>query len=202
MVVIHATGEELRALINGQAGTGGEAEHYGPIPQNSLRKHLLKALTDTLLPNLADTGARTGPPTGLATGSATRYRGSRLDIRITDQPPDSDPDRYTPSAALDRYVRLRDRTCRFPGCNRPAEFTDLDHRTAFAAGGRTTADNLQCLCRHHHRLKHEGGWKLHRHPDGSQTWISPTGRRYRETSPPTDPPSSRTPLFRKPASPT
>ncbi|WP_133805855.1 HNH endonuclease signature motif containing protein, partial [Kribbella caucasensis] len=115
----------------------------------------------------------------------------RLDIRVTDQPPASDPNRYTPSAALDRYVRLRDRTCRFPGCNRPAEFTDLDHRIAFTAGGRTTADNLQCLCRHHHRLKHEGGWKIHQHPDGTHTWISPTGRRYRENGPPSNPASRR-----------
>ena len=109
--------------------------------------------------------------------------GSRIDVRVTDQPPESDPDKYTPSAALDRYVRLRDRTCRFPGCNRPAEFTDIDHREAFAAGGRTTADNLHCLCRHHHRLKHEGNWTVHRNPDGSQTWTSPTGRQYRDDNP-------------------
>jgi hypothetical protein len=60
----------------------------------------------------------------------------------------------TPSAALDRYVRLRDRTCRFPGCNR-----------------------------HHHRLKHEGNWTVRRNPDGSHTWTSPTGRQYRDDNP-------------------
>jgi hypothetical protein len=73
---------------------------------------------------------------------------------------------------------LRDRTCQFPGCNRPAEFTDVDHRIAFAAGGRTTAANLWCLCRHHHRLKHEGSWHVHPNPDGTYTWISPIGRSY------------------------
>jgi hypothetical protein len=80
---------------------------------------------------------------------------------------------------------MRDRTCQFPGCNRPAEFTDLDHRVSFAAGGRTTAANLWCLCRHHHRLKHEGGWQIHPNPDGTYTWTSPTGRHYRNNS--TDP---------------
>jgi hypothetical protein len=79
---------------------------------------------------------------------------------------------------LDRYVRLRDRTCQFPGCNRPAEFTDLDHRMSFAAGGRTTAANLWCLCRHHHHLKHEGGWQIHLTPHGTYTWTSPTGRHH------------------------
>ncbi|MDX6264978.1 MAG: hypothetical protein QOH84_6666, partial [Kribbellaceae bacterium] len=87
---------------------------------------------------------------------------------------------------------LRDRTCQFPGCNRPAEYTDLDHRVAFHAGGRTTAANLWCLCRHHHRLKHEGGWHVHPNPDGTHTWTSPTGRRYRnnptDRHPPPEPP--------------
>lgn len=104
--------------------------------------------------------------------------GSRIELQLTDQPPPSDPNRYLPSPALDRYVRLRDRTCQFPGCNRPAEFTDLDHRIPFAAGGRTTAANLWCVCRHHHRLKHEGGWQVRSNPDGTHTWISPTGRQY------------------------
>ena len=60
--------------------------------------------------------------------------------------------RYQPSAALERAVRCRDLTCRFPGSSRPAMVCDLDHTVPFnhqnpAAGGRTTADNLKCLCR-------------------------------------------------------
>jgi hypothetical protein len=211
-VVIHATGAEIRALINADEATGGEADHHGPIPQSALRKHLIKALTRTLPPNLPTTP--TNPRPGAAvhrartTGDNTTNRagngrhggnggsgvaggtrgGSRIELRITDQPPDSDPDRYTPSAALDRYVRLRDRTCQFPGCKQPAEFTDLDHRTPFATGGRTTAANLWCLCRHHHRLKHEGGWQVHPNPDGTHTWTSPTRRQYRNN--PTHPPDT------------
>jgi hypothetical protein len=56
--------------------------------------------------------------------------------------------RFQPSAALERAVRCRDLTCRFPGCSRPAEVCDLDHTVPFnhrdpAAGGRTTAENLK-----------------------------------------------------------
>jgi hypothetical protein len=102
---------------------------------------------------------------------------------------------------LDRYVRWRDRTCQFPGCNRPAEFTDLDHRIPFAAGGRTTAANLWCLCRHHHRLKHEGGWEVTTNPDGSYTWTSPTGRHYRNNPTIYDPPPDATNLDPPPSSP-
>jgi hypothetical protein len=172
-VVIHATGAEIQALLSGRSATGGDIDGRGPIPQNSLRKHLINILTRAL-----SAPSRTNPKIGL---------------RITDAPPASDPDRYTPSSALTTYVRWRDRQCRFPGCNRPAEFADIDHRTAFAAGGRTTADNLHCLCRHHHRLKHEGNWRVEPNPDGSQTWTSPTGRQYRDgpadrrAGPPSDP---------------
>jgi hypothetical protein len=198
-VVIHATGAELRALINGEEGTGGEAEHHGPIPQNSLRKHLIRALRRTLLPGPATTSRHgtdrsTTPQTSTASttrrvaAAVDRARG-RIDIRITDEPPDGNPDTYTPAASVDRYVRLRDRTCQFPGCNRPAEFADLDHRTAFAEGGRTTTDNLHCLCRHHHRLKHQGGWTVTPNPDGTTTWTSPTGRRYRTPPAEPDPPT-------------
>ena len=200
-VVIHATGAEIRALINGEPGTGGEADHHGPIPQESLRKHLVRALGRTLLSHPpSDAGdltsrASTAGSTAVRASGASPSRHtvaalhrarSRIDIRITDEPPAGSPDTYTPTAAVDRYVRVRDRTCQFPGCNRPAEFADLDHRTAFAEGGRTTTRNLHCLCRHHHRLKHQGGWHITPNSDGTTTWTSPTGRRYRTPPPECD----------------
>lgn len=95
--------------------------------------------------------------------------------------------RYQPSAALERAVRCRDLTCRFPGCSRPAMVCDLDHTVPFnhqdpTAGGRTTAENLKCLCRQHHRLKTFGGWHDEQLADGTVVWTSPSGRIYR-TSP-------------------
>lgn len=88
--------------------------------------------------------------------------------------------RYQPSAALERAVRCRDLTCRFPGCSRPAMVCDLDHTVPFnhhypAAGGRTVAENLKCLCRQHHRLKTFGGWRDEQLVDGTVIWTSPTG---------------------------
>jgi hypothetical protein len=64
---------------------------------------------------------------------------------------------YQPSAALERAVRYRDLTCRFPGCHRPAVYCDIDHTIPFnhadpAAGGRTVLSNLKCLCRLYHLL--------------------------------------------------
>jgi hypothetical protein len=46
--------------------------------------------------------------------------------------------------------------CRFPGCER-RRFLDAHHLVHWAHGGETGKDNLIMLCRHHHRLVHEGG---------------------------------------------
>ncbi|WP_265445774.1 HNH endonuclease signature motif containing protein [Flexivirga meconopsidis] len=84
---------------------------------------------------------------------------------------------YTPGTRLARFVRARDQHCRFPGCTQPATLTDLDHITPYP-DGPTAAHNLQCLCRHHHRAKHEAGWTVTMTPDGVCTWTSPAGHTY------------------------
>ncbi len=98
--------------------------------------------------------------------------------------------RYQPSAALERWIRCRDLTCRFPGCDRPATICDVDHTVPFnhadpAAGGLTVPWNLACYCREHHRLKTfhggPGGWRDVQLPDATIVWTSPTGRIYRTT---------------------
>jgi hypothetical protein len=53
---------------------------------------------------------------------------------------------YRPSTALAEFVRLRDLTCRFPGCDHPAEFCDIDHTVPFPLGP-THPSNLKLLCR-------------------------------------------------------
>ncbi|WP_265446865.1 HNH endonuclease signature motif containing protein [Flexivirga meconopsidis] len=84
---------------------------------------------------------------------------------------------YTPNARLVRFLHTRDQHCRFPGCTRPATATDIDHVVRYP-DGPTAAHNLQCLCRHHHRAKHEGGWTVSMTPDGVCTWTSPGGYTY------------------------
>ena len=81
---------------------------------------------------------------------------------------------YRPPAALDRHVRLRDGTCRFPGCAVPAAECDLDHLVPFPLGP-TSAENLHALCRRHHGLKHEGGWRVEATSGGGLRWTSPQG---------------------------
>ncbi|MBM6399602.1 HNH endonuclease signature motif containing protein [Phycicoccus sonneratiae] len=82
---------------------------------------------------------------------------------------------YRPTARLAAFVRARDRHCRFPGCSVAARFCDLDHVTPWPTGP-TSARNLACLCRRHHRTKQRPGWHAVLHPDASMTWTDPTGR--------------------------
>ncbi|RZU33270.1 HNH endonuclease signature motif containing protein [Blastococcus saxobsidens] len=83
---------------------------------------------------------------------------------------------YDRTAAQERFIRLRDRTCRHPGCSQPAGRTDLDHVVAYDCGGRTACDNLCCLCRTHHRLKtFARGWRFQLLPDGTLRVTTPSG---------------------------
>jgi len=88
-------------------------------------------------------------------------------------------DQYRVPADLQRAVRLRDGTCRAPGCGRRARACDLDHSVAWEHGGTTSVGNLACVCRHHHRLKHLPGWSLDHQPDGVLEWTTPDGRTHR-----------------------
>ena len=85
---------------------------------------------------------------------------------------------YRPSAALERFIRCRDMTCRFPGCDRPAEFCDVDHTVPWPIG-LTHPSNLKCLCRKHHLLKtFWAGSSDQQRPDGTIVWAAPSGQTY------------------------
>ena len=84
-----------------------------------------------------------------------------------------------------RAVRLRDRTCRFPGCTRPAEFTDTDHIHPWRTGGKTTAVNLAALCRRHHLIKTHSAWQVQQASQGNRHithWTGPLGTRHTTTA--------------------
>lgn len=85
---------------------------------------------------------------------------------------------YVPSAALASFVRCRDLTCRWPGCDTPAVHCDVDHTIPYAQGGPTHAANLKCYCRLHHLLKTFWGWREQQLPDGTLILSSPTGQTY------------------------
>ena len=80
------------------------------------------------------------------------------------------------SPAMRRAVIARDRSCRFPGCDRPPPWCDAHHVRHWADGGETSISNLLLLCRRHHRMIHArrgfgvelvDGRPLFRRPDGT-----------------------------------
>jgi hypothetical protein len=75
--------------------------------------------------------------------------------------------------AIRRALDARDRGCRFPGCG--LRFTDAHHVTHWAEGGETRLDNLVLLCRHHHRLVHEGRWTVGWWGEGRPVFYDPRG---------------------------
>jgi len=87
-------------------------------------------------------------------------------------------EKYTPPQELVDFLLARDRVCRFPGCRRTGQSTDIDHAHSWESGGETNPANLGLLCRRHHRMKTHGGWSLESNPDGSCLWKSPKGKTF------------------------
>jgi len=88
--------------------------------------------------------------------------------------------------AIRRALEVRDRGCRFPGCG--SRFTDAHHVVHWGDGGETKLENLVLLCRHHHRLLHEGRWRveLNLWPGGRPVFYDARGIPAPEAPPVTD----------------
>jgi len=76
-----------------------------------------------------------------------------------------------------RAVLLRDRTCAWPRCGRPAVYCDVHHLRHKEDGGETSVENCVLACQFHHDICiHRRGWQLILHPDGTTEARSPDGR--------------------------
>ena len=84
---------------------------------------------------------------------------------------------------LRRALEVRDRGCRFPGCG--SRFTDGHHIIHWADGGPTTLENLVLICKTHHRLLHEGGFRMKPDPErpGRPIFFTPKGMPIPEVPP-------------------
>lgn len=95
------------------------------------------------------------------------------------RPPGDEPEHgYRPSAALARWIRLRDATCRHPGCDAPADRADIDHTIPWPCGP-THPSNTKSYCRKHHLVKtFWPGWSDRQDPDGRLHVTTPSGVTY------------------------
>lgn len=160
---------QLAALLDRTAG-GGLADR----PRLPLTDALL-TLTD--LPALRRTGGCGRP--------ACRHRLHSCGHDLTGRPGLRRPGPgagYRPGADLDRFVRARDRRCRYPGCRRRVPRAgELDHHRRHAAGGATAAANL---AGDHCGKPQAPGWTHTLAADGTLTVTTPVGpdRRHRTTA--------------------
>lgn len=136
----------LELLTNPDRGIAN-LEGYGPIPLGVALR--LAAKAPSLKPILTDP-----------------WTGSILDLGRK---------RYRPSKALRDFLRVRDEHCRFPGCRRPPEMSEFDHIDDWAAGGKTSVQNAQLLCKRHQIYKHVLGWQAVYLGNGSLQWRTPHG---------------------------
>jgi hypothetical protein len=91
---------------------------------------------------------------------------------------------YRPPPSLAHLLRIRQRTCSYPGCRRPARRCDLDHVLPYDRGGATCECNLTPLCRRHHQAKQAPRWHLSQDQPGTLTWQLPHDRSYTTTPEP------------------
>ena len=89
----------------------------------------------------------------------------------------------TVSAPLWSALVARDQGCRFPGCDRPASWSEAHHVVWFSMGGETSLGNLVLLCSRHHHLLHQRRWRAKLLPDATFEVTDDLGI-VRATSPP------------------
>jgi hypothetical protein len=136
----------------------------------------------------ADVGALSGDEPGgrcelgdgvpLATETARRVACDASLVRLIErdgQPLSLGRKTRTIPPALRRALEARDRGCRFPGCG-SRRFLDAHHIEHWADGGATDLDNLLQLCGHHHRLLHEGGYRIAHGPGDRIRFLRRDGR--------------------------
>ncbi len=155
-VVLHVDAAKLAEEGGDVAGAPEAAEGAGP--EAALRSHL-------------DDGTRVSAET------SQRLSCDAALMRVTHKPDGSvlDVGRRTRTIppALRRALEARDRGCRFPGCG--SRFCDAHHVRHWGQGGETSLANTVLLCRHHHRLVHEGGWRIGWGATGEPVFLDPRG---------------------------
>jgi hypothetical protein len=142
--------------VTSEAGTVGPAEldHVGPVQPQTARRLACDA--------------------------------SVMRVLMTGRSEPLDVGRRTPvvPAALRRAVIVRDRGCRFPGCDRPQAWCDAHHVVHWADGGPTALPNLLLLCRRHHGMVHRAGGFGLELQDGSPVFRRPDGSILEDRAPP------------------
>ncbi len=170
-------------LLTGQPTGDSEAPHRAGVGIRAEVSVVIPVMS--LLGQPAVAGSRLDPPVLAGAGPIGMDDARRLAadapelVRILTHPVTGmvlTVDTYRPSKRLRRFLRMRDGRCRFPVCNRAPRRCDIDHTLAWEYGGKTTPENLECLCPGDHTLKHHSPWTVRQLAPGILEWTSPLGQ--------------------------
>ncbi|MEZ4416330.1 MAG: DUF222 domain-containing protein [Gemmatimonadota bacterium] len=167
-----------RALAAGLVQEGGGPD--APVSGSRAERYqvVLHVEADTLTADAEPGMSELEDGTRVAAATSHRIACDASVVQITKSPNGRvlDVGRKTRSIppSIRRALEARDKGCRFPGCGR--RFTDAHHIQHWADGGHTSVPNLILTCRQHHRLLHEGGYRVELANDGRATFYDPTGR--------------------------
>ncbi|WP_264034966.1 DUF222 domain-containing protein, partial [Mycolicibacterium neworleansense] len=109
--VVHVLAEQ--ATLEGTSDDPGYLPGHGILPAESVRNLAAKAKIKPLVVPAAPTDAKTVADIGEEPGPP-----EFSDSPNTPAPEGAEPG-YRPSVALSEFIRFRDLTCRFPGCDAP-----------------------------------------------------------------------------------
>ena len=145
---------------------GGEADETDDVPVSGTRAEryqvMLHVDADTLVEEGEPGQSELEDGTRVSAETSRRLACDASFVRIGRSPDGTVLDvgrrSRTIPPALRRALEVRDRGCRFPGCG--LRFTDAHHVVHWADGGETSLANTILLCRFHHRLVHEEGWRV------------------------------------------
>jgi len=168
-----------RRLADALVELAGHLLDNGMAPQRATQRPHLQ-VTTTLGTLLSHAGAPAGELEFSLPISAASVERLACDSNITrillgadSQVIDVGRSKRVVSPAQRRALNVRDKGCRWPGCDRPASYTSAHHLVHWTKGGPTDLDNLALLCLRHHWLVHEGKWQLVKTESGEMLAVPP-----------------------------
>lgn len=125
---------------------------------------------------------------------------------LTGEPLALNPESRRVSRSMRAFLRSQQDECAFPQCTAKAATSDYDHIVAWEHGGNTSQEQLEPLCRKHHKIKHFKddhpdnrtpsarrsperasmklrGWTPTMTASGQPSWTSPSGKYHAPKSP-------------------
>jgi len=168
-----------RRLADGIIEMASRLLDSGSLPvQGAERPHLqVTATLDTLLQRCGAPAADVELSLPISAAAVERLACdcslTRILIGPDSQVIDVGRSRRVISPSQRRALRVRDKTCQWPGCDRPASYTSGHHLVHWIRNGPTDINNLVLLCHRHHWMVHEGGWQIVRREQRGYNVVPP-----------------------------